>query len=143
MTKNGYKLLPSNIRLIQGDGINENSVEDILSVITGQGYSADNVAFGMGGEMLQTMNRDTMKFAMKASAVVVNGETVGVSKEPVGDATKKSKEGFLKVIMTPDVGPTTVDAKLGGSDMLEQVYRAGDLMRDQSFTEIRELAAVA
>jgi nicotinamide phosphoribosyltransferase len=138
----GYKMLPDNIRLIQGDGINEISVAEICKTIADQGYSTDNVAFGMGGELLQTPNRDTMKFAMKASAVVVNGETVMVSKEPVGDASKKSKEGFLKVVMTPDVGLTTVDAKMGGEDYLEPVFRAGDVMRTQTFAEIRALAAV-
>jgi len=136
----GYKLLPPNVRLIQGDGINEHSVEHILDKITDFGFSTDNVAFGMGGELLQTPNRDTMKFAMKASAACVDGEWRGVSKDPIGDTTKRSKEGLLKVVQT-GVGISTVDAKFGGSDLLEQVYYNGALLRDQTFAEIRTLAA--
>lgn len=139
MNQKGYKMLPDNIRLIQGDGINEVSIQEILGTLTTAGFSADNVAFGMGGELLQTPNRDTMKFAMKASAVMINGEMIGVAKEPVGDRSKKSKEGLLKVVATGN-GISTVDAKFGGDDLLEDVYYGGELLREQSFAEIRELA---
>lgn len=137
----GYKMLPDNLRIIQGDGIDELSVSAILSRITLRGFSADNVAFGMGGEMLQTMNRDTMKFAMKASAVMINGELIGVAKEPVGDASKKSKEGILKSVRT-NAGISTVDHKFGGDDLLEEVFYNGEILRDQVFSEIRQLASL-
>lgn len=141
MNSKGYKMLPDNLRIIQGDGINANSVSDILYSASQRGYSADNLAFGMGGEMLQTMNRDTMKFAMKASAVMIDGELIGVAKEPVGDKSKKSKEGILKVVRT-GVGISTVDHKFGGDDLLEDVYYCSEILRDQSFAEIRQLAAL-
>lgn len=136
----GYRMLPDHIRLIQGDGINEMSVWDILTSMATNGYSADNIAFGMGGEMLQTMNRDTMRFAMKASAVMIDGEMIGVAKDPIGDKGKRSKEGILKVVRT-GVGISTVDSKFGGDDMLEDVYYGGEILRDQTFADIRKLAA--
>ena len=40
----GYKVL-NNVRVIQGDGINEDSIKKILATITSNGYSAENVAF--------------------------------------------------------------------------------------------------
>lgn len=137
----GYKMLPDNIRLIQGDGINKNSVEGILRKLTDNGFSADNVAFGMGGELLQTPNRDTMKFAMKASAAMIDGNMVMVSKSPVGDTSKKSKEGILKVILTENEY-RTVDARSEGLDYLEEVYNDCEILRDQNFNEVRELAEV-
>jgi nicotinamide phosphoribosyltransferase len=137
----GYRLLHPSFRVIQGDGINEDSVKSILDNLKAHGYSADNVAFGMGGEMLQTPNRDTNKFAMKASAAIVNGTMRNVSKEPVGDKSKKSKEGILKVVDT-GTGLSTVDHKFGGWDRLEPVYLNGQVLRDQKFAEIRKLAEV-
>lgn len=34
-----------------------------------EGFSAQNVAFGMGGGLLQRVNRDTMSFATKLSYI--------------------------------------------------------------------------
>ncbi|TGS08643.1 nicotinate phosphoribosyltransferase, partial [Mesorhizobium sp. M1C.F.Ca.ET.187.01.1.1] len=44
----GYRVL-NHVRVIQGDGINPDTIRAILQRITGDGYAADNVAFGMGG----------------------------------------------------------------------------------------------
>jgi nicotinamide phosphoribosyltransferase len=44
----GYKVL-NNVRVLWGDGINQLSIKSILSVMVDMhGYSADNIAFGMG-----------------------------------------------------------------------------------------------
>lgn len=94
----GYRELPSYVRVIQGDGVDENSINAILGAMEARGLSADNVAFGMGGALLQKVNRDTLKFAMKASAVKVNGEWREVYKDPVTDSGKRSKKGRLAVI---------------------------------------------
>ena len=65
----GYKVL-NNVRIIWGDGINSVSLSSILRcVVDVGGWSADNIAFGMGGGLLQQCDRDTLKFAMKCSAV--------------------------------------------------------------------------
>jgi nicotinamide phosphoribosyltransferase len=91
----GYLVL-NNVRLIWGDGINEQSIRSILRVIVDiMGFSADNIAFGMGGALLQMVNRDTQKFAMKCSSAQINGEWVDVFKEPVTDPGKTSKKGIL------------------------------------------------
>ncbi|OAF66544.1 Pre-B cell-enhancing factor [Intoshia linei] len=73
----GYKVLPNHIRIIQGDGVNESSLNDILCYITGQGWSAENLYFGCGGGLLQKMNRDTLKFAYKCSSININGVECG------------------------------------------------------------------
>jgi nicotinamide phosphoribosyltransferase len=92
----GYKVLPGCIRVIQGDGINIDSLPEIMNNLKSSGWSMDNLAFGMGGGLLQQVNRDTQKFAMKASAVRigdVNSEWMGIAKDPVTDHGKKSKMG--------------------------------------------------
>ena len=67
----GYRTLPDCIRVIQGDGIEERTIEAILATMKMRQQSADNIAFGMGGALLQRVDRDTMNFAMKASAAKV------------------------------------------------------------------------
>jgi nicotinamide phosphoribosyltransferase len=94
----GYKVFPDNIRLIQGDGVNYQSISDILCAFVFEGISTDMIAFGMGGELLQKVNRDTLKFAMKCSAININGDWAEVYKQPVGDTSKHSKRGILKLI---------------------------------------------
>ncbi|WP_018228498.1 nicotinate phosphoribosyltransferase [Methyloversatilis universalis] len=93
----GFKVL-RNVRLIQGDGINERVIRDILATLKLNGYSADNIAFGMGGALLQQVNRDTLKFAMKCSAIRVQGQWRDVSKNPVTDPGKASKPGRMTVL---------------------------------------------
>ena len=72
-TKNpkGYKVLNPKVRLIQGDGCNYQSIRKILSELKINGWSGDNVAFGMGGGLLQKVDRDTQKFAFKCSPDVL------------------------------------------------------------------------
>lgn len=91
----GYRVLPDYVRVIQGDGIDHKDLEKILSILTAKGISASNIAFGMGGGLLQKVNRDTFKFAMKASYAIVDGKGQGVYKDPVTDPGKKSKRGKL------------------------------------------------
>ena len=94
-TSTGHKLLPPCIRVIQGDGIDINSLDVILKHMVSKGYAADNLAFGSGGALLQKLHRDTQKCAFKCSYAIVNGSGVDVVKDPITDPGKKSKGGIL------------------------------------------------
>lgn len=142
VNEKGFKVL-NNVRVIQGDGINEQSIRGILMNLKFAGYSADNVAFGMGGALLQQMNRDTQKFAMKASAARINGEWVDVWKDPVTDPGKVSKKGRITLVTTKWCNIQTIQERhldSGDYEMLETVWENGKLLRDQPFSEIRELS---
>lgn len=150
-TKNakGFKVL-NNVRLIQGDGINELTVRSILGAFTALGWSADNIAFGMGGALLQAVDRDTQKFAMKASSACINGEWRDVVKDPVTDAGKKSKAGRVTLwtntgaeFATGVTEPTGwTDRGIGGwTEALEEVYRDGKLIKEIDFATVRANAA--
>jgi nicotinamide phosphoribosyltransferase len=93
----GYKVL-NNVRVIQGDGIDITSLRSILYGLMSKGFSADNIAFGMGGGLLQKVNRDTLKFAMKTNAIRNDGKWIDVYKQPIGSEFKKSKAGILKTV---------------------------------------------
>ena len=135
----GYRVLPACVRVIQGDGVDEHSIEAILAAMEARGQSADNVAFGMGGALLQKVNRDTCKFAMKANAVKIGGQWRDIFKDPVTDRGKRSKKGRLAVIGTESGGHETISASdLGDRDnLLEVVFRNGKLIREISFEEVR------
>lgn len=98
----GFRVLPNHVRVIQGDGIDINDVSIILCTLAGKGISASNIAFGMGGGLLQKVDRDTFKFAMKASAALINGTLQEVYKDPITDAGKKSKRGILDLFRYKD-----------------------------------------
>jgi len=97
----GYRVL-KHVRVIQGDGITVRSIRTILSNLQFNGYSADNLAFGQGGALLQIVNRDDQCFAMKCSAVEVNGTWRDVFKDPVSDPQKRSKAGRLVLVRKAD-----------------------------------------
>lgn len=87
----GYKVLPDYIRMIQGDGVTAVTIGAILNNFAVHGWSAENIAFGMGGGLLQQVNRDTLRFAMKACEIDINDTTYPVSKRPATDPSKGSK----------------------------------------------------
>lgn len=139
----GFKVL-NNVRLIQGDGINELTVRSILGAFMANGWSADNIAFGMGGALLQAIDRDTQKFAMKCSSVCINGEWVDVQKDPITDPGKKSKAGRVTLwesggeyISAVDAPRTWTDKGFMWKDVLQTVYVNGKLVREYSFDEVR------
>ena len=141
----GYKVL-NNVRLLWGDGINQLSVRSILGVVVDlNGWSADNLAFGMGGALLQQLDRDTQKFAMKCSSAQVNGEWVDVFKDPITDSGKVSKKGRVTLWQSGGEFVTSVDEPKGwydkaiGSwtDVLEEVYRDGKLVKEIDFATVR------
>jgi nicotinamide phosphoribosyltransferase len=140
----GYRVLPHCIRVLQGDGVNERSIDAILCNLAARGFSAENIVFGMGGEILQTVNRDTMKFAMKASAIRFGTpEWKPVYKDPITDPGKASKKGRLAVVVRDGKVATIQEGELGASEenLLDEVYVDGAIVREQSFADIRARAA--
>ena len=95
----GYKVL-NHVRVLQGDGIDAETIEIILWRLHVMGYSADNIFFGMGGQNLQKVDRDTQKFAMKCSAIKIDGIWQNVQKDPVTDTGKRSKPGRVTLYKT-------------------------------------------
>lgn len=138
------------VRVIQGDGVNPDSIESILAAMDEAGFAADNIVFGMGGALLQQINRDTQRFAMKCSAIRLGGEWHGVSKDPVTDATKRSMKGRLTLLRhrrTGEYRTTTLpiawdERTVQGEwdEALVTVFESGKLLVDASLAEIRSRA---
>lgn len=151
----GYKVL-NHVRVIQGDGINPTSIRAILERITSAGYATDNVAFGMGGALLQRLDRDTQKFALKCSAARVDGRWIDVYKDPVTDKGKQSKRGRMTLLRHREYGtfrtvPVAVDAASlaevekpqGFDDAMVTIWEDGRFLHDDTFAHIRARADAA
>ncbi|NKB70361.1 MAG: nicotinate phosphoribosyltransferase [Candidatus Latescibacteria bacterium] len=134
----GYRVLPPFVRVIQGDGVSPDQIRRILAVMKTQRLSAENIAFGMGGELLQNVNRDTMQFAMKASAIRINDEWSDVYKEPVTDSGKRSKRGRLALV-TDGLHISTIRKSQVGDlqDLLRPIFCDGELLIDEDFATVR------
>lgn len=141
--KKGYKVL-NNVRVIQGDGINEESIREILRVATDAGFSATNIAFGMGGALLQQVNRDTQRFAYKCSSVTVNGIEREVFKQPKTDLGKTSKKGKLDLVQLASKGGRfeTVKGIDQFGSVMKIVFEDGKLKKEYSLAEIRERSTI-
>lgn len=150
INQKGYRVL-RHVRVIQGDGMDLSSIAELYGVIVSMGWSAENIAVGMGGGLLQKCNRDTMRFAYKACAIGVESPDgiggnilVPVSKNPRTDQGKQSKSGDLDLIMVDGVYRTIDRLKDRGfawhRSELVPYFRNGNLMRQEDFSDIRARA---
>ena len=140
----GYKVFDPKVGLLWGDGIDVMGARSILFTLTTRGFAASNIVFGMGGGLLQKINRDTQRFAFKSSYQERGGVGYDIFKQPI-DITKTSKKGKLMLILTEDGSYKTVkqdtDVAKEGIDFLETVFKDGELVRDMTFDEVRKNAA--
>mmetsp|Transcript_47881 Transcript_47881/g.102632 ORF Transcript_47881/g.102632 Transcript_47881/m.102632 type:complete len:1005 (+) Transcript_47881:75-3089(+) len=137
-TSTGHKLLPPCIRVIQGDGIDINSLGKILRAMKDKGWAAENLVFGSGGALLQKMHRDTLKCAFKCSYAKIEDNDVDVFKDPITDAGKKSKKGRLTLELKDGSLTTVTDGKGDAkADVLREVFRDGELLVDDTLKAIR------
>lgn len=150
INKKGFKVL-NNVRILQGDGIDEHSIKEILSTLLNAGFSATNIAFGMGGALLQQINRDTQKFAMKCSHIYRGTESVDVFKDPVTDDGKRSKAGRLDLIVTRNQKDLTkftyTTVNIGDNPQhpyseMRIVYENGEILIDDTLENIRSRATI-
>jgi nicotinamide phosphoribosyltransferase len=133
----GFKVLPPYFRLIQGDGINIDSIPEIIDAVLSHNYSMSNLALGMGGGLLQMVNRDTQKFALKCSEATINGERAAISKDPITDPGKRSKAGRQALIRL-DGSFATVRQEDTKIDELVDVWENGRFLKEYNLEEVRK-----
>lgn len=163
----GFKVIDDHVRVIQGDGVNYESIQEILDMMVDEKFSVENIAFGMGGALLQKVDRDTQKFAFKCSSIIVNGKEIDVRKNPMEinekgelvSSFKQSKSGKLKLVLNKDLdrlqklnlkkprlGFSTLDEKIPGvnglEDQLVDVFENGKILREWTFEEVRQRADI-
>jgi nicotinamide phosphoribosyltransferase len=136
----GFRVL-NNVCVIQGDGVDGSAIYSILDNLATLGYSANNITFGMGGGLLQKVDRDTQKFAMKASAICGAGKWRGVRKNPQTDPGKASKSGKFALIRDEGGKFGTIPlASQEGNNLLRCVFLNGVSVIRDDLKGIRERA---
>uniref|UniRef100_A0A8C7RFY0 Nicotinamide phosphoribosyltransferase n=1 Tax=Oncorhynchus mykiss TaxID=8022 RepID=A0A8C7RFY0_ONCMY len=143
----GYKVLPPYIRVIQGDGVDINTLQEIVAGMKKHRWSIENVGFGSGGALLQKLTRDLLSCCFKCSFVVTNGLGLNVFKDPVADPNKRSKKGRLSLHRTPTGDFVTLEEGKGsleenGPDLLHTVFRNGVILKTYTFDEVRDNAKI-
>lgn len=144
----GFKVLDPHVGMLWGDGIDCHGICEILKELKEAGYSTENVVFGMGGGLLQKVNRDTQRFAFKCSAQKREGKWIDIYKDPM-DKSKASKKGRLRLVKNESgfgtypetvIDPNTGEVMDQEPDVLQTVFVNGELVKEYTFDELRENA---
>lgn len=142
VNQKGYKVIRG-CSVIQGDGINIHTIHKILETALAAKYSAQNITFGMGGGLLQKVNRDTMSFATKLCHIeFADGTIQDIMKTPKTDKLKFSLPGELTVIRdqtthVPMVYPKTQEHLADPDNIMVTVYDNGRVMPKENFSDLR------
>jgi nicotinamide phosphoribosyltransferase len=147
LTEQGYKVLDGHIGAIYGDSITIERAEAICEGLVKKGFASTNVVFGIGSYTYQYNTRDTFGFAMKATYAIVEGEERFLFKDPkTDDGTKKSLKGLVAVVRDSFGNIKAIDgmdamayfeSDISMHDLLETVFVNGELLRDESLSDIR------
>ncbi len=151
----GYKTFDK-YGFIWGDGVEMNTMSDVLTVLRLRMYSAENMSFGSGGWLMQMTNRDTLGYAIKCSEITLevphygwNGEELGtktitreVYKDPITDSGKKSKKGKVTTYFNRSTNECEVDlvcnASMSKPEVLEIIIENGILVKEYSLSDVRK-----
>ena len=140
----GYKVLAPTVGIIWGDGMDLFSIRALFKAVKEAGWSAENLVVGMGGGLLQKINRDSQKVAIKMSYAIIDGKLVEVYKDPITDPGKTSKRGKLGVVNLNGAYRTVQDVQGNGVpfDILQRTFYMGDVTRVMSYDKICANAAI-
>lgn len=147
-TSKGFKVLDSHIGLIYGDAITIDRAKDIMQRLNDKGFASINVVFGIGSYTYQYNTRDTLGFAIKSTACIVEGVEKQIFKDPkTDDGTKKSQKGRVAVFKKDD---GTIFFQDGLSladnienDLLQPIFKDGKLVKEETFDTIRKRLAAS
>lgn len=144
----GFKVLPSQYKIIYGDGLNIPKISGILSKMIEDGWCASNIVFGVGGNFAQRIDRDTERFAMKSSEqkILVENiignihvETRNTCKETPGKESKKGRFHVSIVNGIPQCFSLNDPAVVGLPNLLETYFENGEQVRAlDNIDQIRE-----
>lgn len=139
-TVNDYRYPSTKVGLLYGDSITLERQRDIYARLENAHMAACNLVLGIGSYTYQFKSRDSLGFAIKATACVINGELKEIFKHPkTDDGTKNSLKGLIRV-EKEDGKYVAYDQQDEAHEMLgclETVFLNGELRRDYTLSEIR------
>lgn len=142
INEKGYKILDPHVGIIYGDSMNYENISKVLENFANHQFAASNIVFGSGGALIQSVNRDTQKFAIKCSAAKRGDNWIHVFKDPITDHGKRSKKGRLALVRYDNNEYTTVPEELARDEdnLLIPIFENGVLLKKYTFDEVRNTA---
>ena len=147
----GYKILDPHIGIIYGDGCTLENVDTIWSELEKRGFAANCIVYGVGAfcfsaivenDKLIVVTRDTFGIAMKATYGIINGKKLMIYKDPKTDTSKlkKSHKGCCEVYAGRNGELMCRDEllEMSNNTLLTTVFEDGNLIREDTFFDIRE-----
>lgn len=140
LTSTGHRLLDPHIGAIYGDSITLARQGEICRRLMEKGYASQCV-LGIGSYTYQYNTRDTFGFAVKSTAVVINGELRPIYKRPkTDDGTKNSLRGLIRVDRGEDgklIARDGVSPEEERGGLLVTVWENGILYELENIRDIR------
>ena len=144
----GFKVFHPQIGVLQGDGVHYKMMQTMYKIMMRQKLDSMNLVFGSGGKYLQAHDRDEQGYATKVIHVIIDNEGICVQKNPITDAAKKSKKGYLKLVRTGPTWKDFITLQSGdpgfdeAEDFLVTVFLNGELMVEYDFADVRANSAI-
>lgn len=135
----GFRSLDPKVGIIWGDGISRDSMPGILESLLAAKIVPEN-PFGMGGALLQKVNRDTMKVAYKGNWALIDGESVPIFKSTVTDPSKASWQ-YGRIALAREEGRLLMVPESGENEMVP-IFENGKVLREYTLDEVRKRAAL-
>lgn len=142
LNSKGYKIF-NKYRILWSDGVTKQNIKDVLSSAILRKYSTQNFVFGMGGGLVQNLNRDTLGFAIKCSELTFDdGATLDIYKDPITDSGKKSKRGKVTTYFNKKTSEFFTDIVGKENEyiinIVQPVFVNGKLIKEYTLTQVRE-----
>ncbi len=140
-TDTGFRYPSTKVGLLYGDSITLERQKQIYMRLEGASMAACNLVLGVGSFTYQFKSRDSLGFAVKATACKINGELKEIFKQPkTDDGTKNSLKGLIAIYEENGtyVAKDCVSEAEEMAGALEPVFVNGSLVKDYSLSEIRE-----
>lgn len=141
-TEAGYMYPDTHIGLLYGDSITIERQKHIYRRLESVKCAACNLVLGVGSYSFQYASRDSLGYAVKATACIVDGEFRPIFKQPkTDDGTKNSLKGLIAVYKDENgkyFAKDEVSFEEEKQGELKTVFVDGKLLVDWSLREIRE-----
>lgn len=148
----GYKVLNPHVKAIYGDSITIQRCEEIYKILIENGFACNNVSLGVGSFSMQCVEedgelkpftRDTFSSCIKATYCEVAGKPIPIFKNPKEGGFKKSQKGLCYVYYNEQGSLAFEDGYTKENlpkekNLLETVYKDGQLVKEQSLADIRK-----
>ena len=138
----GYKVLNPKVGLIYGDSITPQRANDILAGLAAKGFASSNIVFGIGSYAYNYSTRDSLGFAIKATAAIDSDDNlIPIQKTVKTDTGKKSACGLLHVTEDLQLIDNATRAQ-EATGALKVIFSNGSTNFETNFAAIRERAGL-